>query len=313
MSEGVRTLRRLSVVAPAYNEAANLIVLAERLQEVLGGLGCDWEIVIVDDGSTDDTAELLRSLHGCDSRIRGVLLSRNFGHEAAVTAGIDAARGDAVVLMDADLQDPPELIAAFVAKWREGYDIVAAQRTSREGDSAAKRLGAFLFYRFMNRIVRWDFPQDIGNFRLMDRAAVEALKRCPERSRFVRALTAWTGFRQTSVPFDRARRHAGKTKYTTRKTAALAVASITSFSYAPLRAAAVIGLALAAPAGLALGYMTVRALLGSPPGMGAALLASVWFLGGLQCFLLGIAGEYIGRIYTEARQRPLYIVREAIG
>jgi polyisoprenyl-phosphate glycosyltransferase len=310
---GVRTLNLLSVVVPVYNESDNLPHLYDRLADTIGPMGCDWELVIVDDGSQDGTDRVLRELHARDARVNGIVLTRNFGHEAACTAGLDAARGDAAVLMDGDLQDPPELIPELVEQWRDGYDIVSAVRTSRSGDSISKRFLAYTFYRVMQRLVRWDFPQDIGNFRLMDRVALDALRRCPERNRFVRALTAWTGFRQTAVPFAREMRHAGRSKYSIRKILGLALTSITGYSNDPLRIASIIGLIFISGSLIATLVLALTVVSGRPVSWGPLILVSIWFVGGLQCLLLGLLGEYVGRIYTESRSRPVYFVQEIIG
>lgn len=304
----------LSVVVPAFNEEENLEPLFERVAGVAEGLDLDWELILVDDGSVDRSRELMRDLHGRDSRVKAVFLSRNFGHEIASTAGLDAARGDAVVLMDADLQDPPETIVDLVEKWREGFEVVSAQRSSRAGESLFKRASAHVFYRIMNRLVGWNLPRDTGDFRLMDRAALDAFLRCREQNRFVRALVAWTGFRHTTVGFDRDTRRAGKTKYGLWKLVSLAATSVTGFSVAPLRMAFWLGLFL-----LFLSFAAIAVIVVQKFGRGfevpgyAFLMASIWFLGGIQCLLVGIVGEYVGRIYVESRRRPLYFVRGTVG
>lgn len=303
----------LSVVCPVRNECENLPALYDQLRAALQETALAWEIILVDDGSTDGSANAIRALHQEDSRVQGIFLSRNFGHEAAATAGIDHARGDAVVLMDADLQDPPSLIPALVEKWREGYDIVCAQRTARHRESAFKRASAYVFYRIMTFLVGWNLPADTGNFRLMNRAAVEAFKNCPERNRFVRALVAWTGFRQTTVPFERPPRRAGISNYRTWQMVALALTSVTSFSVAPLRIATAIGLLVVPLATLTVLGILIGRLLGAPVPVNVVVVVSIWFFGGLQCLLVGIVGEYIGRIYIETQHRPLYIIREQSG
>lgn len=303
----------VSVVCPVFNECENLPELYEQLRAALDMTVLPWEILFVDDGSTDASSEVIQRLHEADPRVRGILLSRNFGHEAAATAGIELAGGDAVILMDADLQDPPSLIPALVKKWHEGYDIVCAQRTARHQDSAFKRASAYLFYRAMTLLVGWNLPADTGNFRLMNRAAVEAFRSCPERNRFVRALVAWTGFRQTTVRFERPPRQAGKSKYRTWQMFALALTSITSFSVAPLRIATAIGLLVVPFATLTVLGILVGRLFGAPVPVNVVVVASIWFFGGLQCLLVGIVGEYVGRIYIEAQHRPLYIIRSQLG
>lgn len=303
----------LSVVCPVYNERENLPPLHEQLRTALNDTALDWEIIFVDDGSTDGSGEMIRGFHEEDTRVRGVFLSRNFGHEAAATAGIDFAAGDAVVLMDADLQDPPSLVPALVEKWREGYDIVCAQRTARHREPVFKRVSAYLFYRVMTFLVGWNLPADTGNFRLMNRAAVEAFRNCPERNRFVRALVAWTGFRQATVPFERPPRQAGQSKYRTWQMVTLALTSVTSFSVAPLRIATAIGLLVVPLATLTVLGILIGRLFGARVPVNVVVVVSIWFFGGLQCLLVGIVGEYVGRIYIETQHRPLYVVREHLG
>ena len=311
LREGRRQL--LSIVSPVFNEEDNLHLLYERVSSVCAGLPYDWEMVLVDDGSRDRSVEIVRELHARDPRVKAVVLSRNFGHEVASTAGLDAARGDVVVLMDSDLQDPPELIADMLAKWREGFDMVCAQRASREGETAFKKITAYAFYRLMGKLVGWSLPRDTGDFRLMDRSVVDAFRHCREQNRFVRALIAWTGFRQTVVPFERSARNAGETKYNVFKLIALAITSITGFSLVPLRLATWAGLFMVCLSAIFIATIIVQKLLGvTGPGYGF-LMASVWFIGGVQCMLIGVLGEYIGRTYVESRRRPLYFVREALG
>jgi glycosyltransferase involved in cell wall biosynthesis len=309
----MRELHRLSIVVPMHNEENNILAMHRRVTDALVQSGTPWELIFVDDGSTDNSEHLLRELHRRDMRVRIVFLSRNFGHEAACTAGLDAADGDAVVLMDADLQDPPEVIPEMIEQWKLGFDIVSGRRRRRTGDSIAKRASAWLFYRAMRLIVRWEFPRDIGNFRLMDRAVVYAFRKFPERNRFVRALTAWTGFKQTTVVFDRDKRNAGDSKYSAIKIFGLALTSLTAFSNLPLRIGLYIGLFLgigSIVAAIALVFLTA---MGRDVPSWSYTLTSVWFLGGLQCMLLGFIGEYVGRVYTETRGRPIYIVRDMVG
>jgi dolichol-phosphate mannosyltransferase len=303
----------LSVVCPVHNERENLPILYAELRAALSETAFAWEIIFVDDGSSDGSDETIRKLHAEDARVRGLFLSRNFGHEAAATAGIDNATGDAVVLMDADLQDPPSLIPSLVEKWREGNDIVCAQRSVRHKESAFKRASAYCFYRVMTFLVGWNLPADTGNFRLMNRAAVEAFRNCPERNRFVRALVAWTGFKQATVPFERPPRQAGKSKYGTWHMLALALTSVTSFSVAPLRIATAIGLLVVPFATLTVLGVVIGRLLGATVPVNVVVVASIWFFGGLQCLLVGIVGEYIGRIYVETQHRPIYVIRERLG
>lgn len=302
----------LSIVVPAYNEEGNLRPLYDRIVPAMVSTGYDWELIVVDDGSVDGTVDAIRVLHAADPRVKGVLLSRNFGHEIASTAGLDAARGDAIVLIDADLQDPPEMIPDLVAKWKEGYDIVSAQRTFREGEALLKRASAYLFYRLLYFLVDWRLPLDTGDFRLISRVALDAFLECRERNRFVRALVAWAGFRQTVVPFDRAPRYAGKTKYNFWRQFGLAVTAVTSFSVSPLRVAIWAGVAMLS-IGLLGGLVAVAATLSGGAMAHAFLFVSLWLIGGVQCILIGIAGEYIGRIHVESQRRPLYFVREYLG
>ena len=309
----MRPLNLLSIVAPAYNERENLGAFVSRVRAAVEPLGCDWEIIVVDDGSTDGSDDVLRALHAEDARIKALRLSRNFGHEPASTAGLEAARGDAVILLDADLQDPPELIPDLVTAWRTGCEVVSAVRTSRNGEGVLKRVTAHAFYRVMDRLTRWDFPTDAGNYRLIDRKALDAFLACGERARLVRALTAWTGFQQGTVEFDRPARTHGRTKYNWVRMISLGLIAVTTYSNDPLRVASVIGVVIAPLAALAGLALILAALAGYGVSMGAFALVSVWFLGGVQCILLGIIGEYLGKVAIEARHRPLYFVTERVG
>ncbi len=305
----------ISVVVPCFNEEQVIGETHRRLGAALASLpDVDYEIVYVDDGSRDRTASLLRSLQIGDSRVRVVLLSRNFGHQLAVSAGIEHARGDAVVLIDADLQDPPELIADMLVRWREGYQVAYGVRTDREGETAFKRHSARWFYRVLNRLAEVDIPQDTGDFRLMDRSVVDALARMPERDRFLRGMISWVGFRQVAVPYRRAARFAGESKYPLWKMIRFATDGILSFSRSPLRIATWIGLSASGLALLGIFYaLAVRLFTDSwVPGW-TFLTIAVSFLGGVQLLSLGIIGEYVGRIYGESKQRPLYLVAEKLG
>jgi dolichol-phosphate mannosyltransferase len=268
--------------------------------------------VLVDDGSTDGSTDAIRELAQKDDRVRLVIFARNFGHQVAITAGWDYARGDAVVIIDADMQDPPEVILELTAKWREGYEVVYAVRAEREGETWFKRATASLFYRIVHRITDVKIPVDTGDFRLMDRKVVEVLKSMPERHRFPRGMSAWVGFNQVGVKYKRAARHAGVTKYPFRKMLKLALNAITGFSYFPLQVATYFGFISAGISILAIPVVIVMRLAGSQAFIGqATTLIAVLFLGGVQLISLGVLGEYIGRIYDEAKGRPLYIVREA--
>lgn len=314
MSERGGERPRISIVAPAYNEEEVLPEFYRRVRDVMDSLGEPWELILVNDGSTDNTLAVMRELHDKDPRVKIISFSRNFGHQLAITAGLDYAQGDAVVIIDADLQDPPEVIPELVEKWREGYDVVYAVRKERHGESWFKEWTAKLFYRLIYRITDVDIPKDTGDFRLMDRKVVKVLRTLRERSRFMRGLSAWVGFRQTGVYYVREPRFAGETKYPLRKMIKFALDAITSFSYVPLQLATYFGFAIA---GLSLMGMVIaiylrlstgRELLGQ-----ATTLVAVLFLGGIQLIFLGIIGEYLGRIYDEVKARPLYIVAETIG
>jgi len=301
-----------SVIAPIFNELQNIPELYRRVKETLVSTGDSWELVMVDDGSTDGSTEALRQLAKQDSRVRPVIFARNFGHQIAVTAGLDYALGQAVVIIDSDLQDPPEVVLDMIAKWREGYEVVYAVRTEREGESWFKLFTASLFYRLIYRITDVDIPLDAGDFRLMDRQVVDVLNSMRERFRFLRGMSAWVGFRQIGVPYRRAARMAGETKYPFRKMLRLALNAVTGFSYFPLQLATYLGFVTAGLSILAIPVVAIGRLTGSQAFSGqASTLIAVLFLGGVQLISLGILGEYIGRLYDEAKGRPLYIVREA--
>lgn len=274
--------------------------------------GETWELLLVDDGSTDGSTEKIRELSEADEHVRPVIFARNFGHQIAITAGWDYARGDAIVIIDADLQDPPEVILELAKMWKEGYEVVYAIRAEREGESWFKKMTAALFYRIIYRITDVKIPLDAGDFRLMDRKVVEVLKTMRERHRFPRGMSAWVGFKQIGVEYKRAARRAGVTKYPFKKMLKLALNAVTSFSYFPLQVATYIGFFSAGLAILAIPVVIIMRMTGSQAFYGqATTLISVLFLGGVQLISLGILGEYIGRLYDEAKGRPLYIVREA--
>jgi len=300
-----------SVVGPVYDEVETLRDFYDRVQAAMDAIGEPWELVLVDDGSTDGSSDIIRDLAFEDTRIRPVLFSRNFGHQIAVTAGMDYSRGQAVVTIDTDLQDPPELIAELVEKWREGYEVVYAVRTEREGESWFKRTTAAVFYRVINRITEVDIPLDAGDFRLLDRKVVEALKKMREHHRFPRAMTAWVGFKQIGVGYKRSARQAGETKYPFRKMVRLGINAVTGFSYFPLQLATFFGFICAMLAIVAIPMVIYLRLSGRGELSGqATTLIAVLFLGGVQLISLGILGEYIGRLYDEAKNRPLYVLRE---
>jgi polyisoprenyl-phosphate glycosyltransferase len=301
-----------SIVAPIYNELENLPELYRRVREVMDSTGETWELVLVDDGSSDGSTEAICELGKEDRRVRPVIFARNFGHQIAITAGWDYARGDAVVTIDADLQDPPEVILEMAKKWKQGYEVVYAVRVEREGESWFKLWTASLFYRLIYRITDVKIPLDTGDFRLMDRKVVNVLKQMRERHRFPRGMSAWVGFKQIGVEYKRAARIAGETKYPFRKMFRLALNAITSFSYFPLQVATFFGFASAGIAILAIVPVIYLRITGSQAFLGqATTLIAVLFLGGVQLISLGVLGEYIGRLYDEAKGRPLYIVREA--
>ncbi len=301
-----------SIVVPIYNEIDNLSELHRRVTEVMNSSGESWELILVDDGSTDGSTDGIRDLAKKDKKVRPVVFARNFGHQVAITAGWDYARGDAIVIIDADLQDPPEVILELAKKWKEGYEVVYAVRSEREGETWFKKFTAAAFYRLIYSITDVKIPVDTGDFRLMDRKVVDVLKQMKERHRFPRGMSAWVGFKQIGVGYKRAARVAGVTKYPFRKMLTLALNAITGFSYFPLQVATYFGFVSAGVAILAIPLVMALRLAGSHFFEGqTTTLISVLFLGGVQLISLGILGEYIGRLYDEAKGRPLYIVREA--
>lgn len=306
-------VKRISIVVPAFNEALNLQTLYQRLCTNLNPLDEAWDLIIVDDGSTDDTPDISRTLCEANENIRVVVLARSFGQNNAIGAGIDHANGDAIVVMDADLQDPPEMVPALIAKWREGAYVVAGRRIRRHGTPWIKRTLAWLYYRVMRRLVDWELPVDTGEFRLMDRKVVQALRQMPQRHRLTRSLVAWLGFDQVIVEYEHAPRHAGVPKYSLRKSIRLAVTSITSFSLAPIRLVSVLGAASACIAAVAMVWWIILYGIGREPSDTIAIIATIWFVGGVQCFFTGIIGEYVARTYMETQHRPLYVVREIVG
>ncbi len=301
-----------SIIAPIYNEIDNLPELYRRVKEVMDSAGEPWELILVDDGSTDGSTDKIRELAQVDKIVRPVIFARNFGHQVAITAGWDYARGDAVVIIDADLQDPPEVILELAKKWKEGYEVVYAVRGEREGESWFKKFTAAMFYRLIYSITDVKIPVDTGDFRLMDRKVVDVLKQMKERHRFPRGMSAWVGFTQIGVTYKRAARVAGVTKYPFRKMLKLALNAITGFSYFPLQVATYFGFFSAGISILAIPIVIYMRMMGSGAFFGqATTLIAVLFLGGVQLISLGILGEYIGRLYDEAKGRPLYIVRNA--
>lgn len=312
---GGRTCTLLSVVVPCFNEEDVLPETHRRLIEVLETVPAHaFELIYVDDGSRDATLDILRGFQQADPRVRVVVLSRNFGQQMALTAGLQNAAGEAVAVIDADLQDPPEVIIEMLDRWRQGVDVAYGTRTERKDDSAFKRGAAFLFYRLFNRLADIYIPPDTGEFRLMDRIVVDAVVAMPERDRFARGIVAWTGYRQEPVHFDRASRVAGETKWPLRNMLIFAADGILSFSFMPLRLATWIGLVAT---GLALGgimyAVALRVFTGVWVTGWTVLFIALLFLGGVQFVLIGILGEYLGRIYAEVKRRPLYLVKERLG
>jgi dolichol-phosphate mannosyltransferase len=315
MISPIRTPPTVSVVVPCYNEEAVLRETYRRLCDTLTeGRGVSFEWVFVDDGSRDRTLDILRELQLQDARLRVIAFSRNFGHQVAVTAGLEHATGDAVVCIDADLQDPPEVIWSLIARWVDGADVAYGVRTEREGETAFKLWTANAFYRTINRLSEVEIPLDTGDFRLMDRRVVSAFLAMPERDRFVRGMIAWVGGRQDPVPYKRAARFAGETKYPLVKMVRFAADGILSFSLAPLRIASWVGISAAALSVVGILYALALRLLTSiwVPGW-TLLFIALLFIGGVQLLCLGVIGEYVGRIYGESKRRPLYLVRERLG
>jgi polyisoprenyl-phosphate glycosyltransferase len=304
----------LSVVVPVFNESANIEPLCDRLVPILERVAASWEVVFVDDGSEDDTLSAIRARNAAEPRIGAVSFSRNFGKEVAIAAGLDHARGRAVVIMDADLQHPPEVIERFVARWREGYVMVYGQRTSRADESAVKRGFARLFYRLFDSFTHMHLPEGAGDFRLIDARGVEVLRGLSERSRFSKGLYAWIGFRTIGIPFVVEERRHGATKWSFRTLFRFAFDGITAFSTVPLRVWTYLGGLISVLAIAAAAYFAVRTLLFGVDVAGyPSLIVSITFLGGVQLMSLGIIGEYIGRIFAEVKRRPLYVVAERIG
>jgi polyisoprenyl-phosphate glycosyltransferase len=301
-----------SIIAPIFNEHGNIPELFRRVKKTMETTGETWELLMVDDGSTDGSVDAIHKLAAQDSHVKPIIFARNFGHQIAVTAGLDYSTGQAVVIIDSDLQDPPEVILDLISKWKEGYEVVFAQRTEREGESWFKLFTASLFYRMIYRITDVDIPKDTGDFRLLDRKVVDVMKSMRERHRFLRGMSVWVGFKQTGVSYKRAARFSGETKYPFKKMVKFASDAITSFSYFPLQLAMYLGFITAGISIIAIPLVIILRMVGSHAFLGqATTLIAVLFLGGVQLISLGILGEYIGRLYDEAKGRPLYIVREA--
>lgn len=308
-----RQPKSISVVAPCYNEEEVLDRLIDRLSQTLSSLKIPYEIVLVDDGSRDRTWPMMREYAKKDPHLKCIHLARNFGHQIALTCGLDHCTGEAILIIDADLQDPPELLPEMLKLWSEGYSVIYGKRTSRAGETAAKKLFAFMFYRLLSRIAGVSIPEDTGDFRLMDREALNALLSMRERHRFIRGMVSWVGFPQTPIHYERAERFAGVTKYPFKKSLMLAFNAIVSFSYAPLRLASYLGVAISGFAFLYIAVVIALKLLGiNFPGY-TSIMASILLLGGVQLVVLGMMGEYIGRIFEQGQNRPLYIVEKIAG
>lgn len=302
---------KYSIVAPVYNEIGCLEELQKRIAKVMNSTKETWELVLVDDGSQDGSTEVIRVMAKKDKHIRPVIFSRNFGHQIAVTAGLDYCRGDAAVIIDADLQDPPDVILGLIAKWKQGYQVVYAVRSEREGETWFKKVSASAFYRLIFRITDVKIPLDTGDFRLVDRKVINVMKKMGERHRFLRGMASWIGFKQIGVNYKRAARFAGETKYPFKKMLKLALNAITSFSYFPLQLAMYLGFFTAGISIIAIPVVLIMRIAGNSAFLGqATTLVSVLFLGGVQLICLGILGEYVGRIYDEVKGRPLYITSE---
>lgn len=302
----------LSVVVPLYNEELVIDAMFERLVGALDAIDMRYEVILVNDGSADRTLEIARAICARDARVKLISFSRNFGHQVAITAGMDRARGDAVVVIDADLQDPPEVIGDMVAKWREGYQVVYGVREKREGETWFKLITAKFFYRFLRAVTTQHIPVDTGDFRLIDRSALAEFLRMRERARFVRGMVSWVGFKQGEVPYVRHERHAGETKYPLKKMLSFALDGILSFSQLPLKLASALGVVASVVAFLTIVYGLVVKLFFPEqviPGW-SSVFTAVLFVGGIQLICLGVVGEYVGRIYEEIKGRPLYIIQE---
>jgi len=310
----VPTVPLVSIVLPVFNEEATLPELYRRLTQSMAATQKSHEIIFVNDGSKDRSYALLCELVTQDEHVRVINFSRNFGHQIALTAGLDYSRGQAVIIMDADLQDPPEVLPTLIEKWQEGYDIVYAVRAERTGEGMIKRGTAALFYRLLHALAKIEIPLDTGDFRLMSRRAVNALQSLRERHRFVRGLSSWIGFRQTAVSFVREARYAGETKYPLAKVVKLAFDGVSAFSFLPLRLATYLGFSAALVSFCYIAYAIGQKVFADTPVFGwASLIVAVLFVGGVQLITLGILGEYVGRIYEEVKQRPLYIVADTVG
>lgn len=303
-----------SIIVPVFNEEESLASFCERIHAVMDPLGETFEIVFVDDGSSDGSEALIRKLSASDESIRLVSLSRNFGQQAAITAGLEAASGQASIIIDADLQDPPEIIPKMIEKWKSGCDVAYGRRTTRKRETLAKKATAAIFYRIMRRITDSDLPVDAGDFRLLDRKVRDAMLRFPERNRYVRGLVSWTGFRQVPVDYSREERHAGRTKYSFRKMLRFALDAVASFSNKPLKVSSYLGIFFSLGSFLYLAVVVFQRLFTETTIVGwSSIVAINLFFNGIVLIMLGVIGEYVGRIYDESKGRPLYIVKDRAG
>ena len=303
-----------SVIIPVFNESAVVKKTYTRLKSVMDSLGKDYELIFINDGSNDTTPNIIQALCKIDQNVKLISFSRNFGHQIAISAGLDYANGDTAIIIDADLQDPPEIIPEMIKKWDEGYEVVYGKRIKRKGETLFKKTTAFLFYRLLKNLTNYEIPVDTGDFRLVDRKVLEVMKTLTEKSRFMRGLVSWVGFKQSYVEYIRDERFAGETKYPLKRMLKFATDAITSFSYIPLRLASYLGFVFSVLSFLYLIYVIYLKFFTNKTILGwTSLLAVNLFSFGIVFIILGIIGEYIGRIYEEAKNRPLYIVREAIG
>ena len=306
--------RMVSIIIPVFNEEGNINHLYDRLKKVTTGQDAEFEFVFVNDGSKDASAHLLTDLAHQDSSVKLIDFSRNFGHQLAVTAGLDFCKGDCAVIIDADLQDPPELITSMLEEWSNGYDVVYAQRSRRKGESVFKRISASVFYRLLHHLTEVDIPLDTGDFRLIGRNVIDTLKKMPERHRFLRGMISWSGFRQTALEYVRDERYSGKTKYPLLRMFRFALTGITSFSFVPLQAASYFGFVVSGFSFLYALYILYLRIFTDETVQGwTSLIIAVLFLGGIQLITLGIIGEYIGRISDEVKQRPAYVIQKKLN
>ncbi len=304
----------ISIIAPVFNEEAVIEEFYNRITDVLNRISSNFEIIFIDDGSTDKTLDKIKKMGVQDASVKAVSFSRNFGHGMAISAGLSHARGEAVIIIDGDLQDPPEILPEFITKWKEGYDVVYGIRTKRK-EWFGKRLAYWFFYRILKKLSNLEIPIDVGDFCLMSRATVDQIKTLPERNPFMRGIRSWVGFRQGGVVYERSRRFAGVTKYSLAKLLKLAVDGIFSFSYIPLRLAVLLGFFIAIVDFIVIGVVLYSRIFGggTPPRGFASTIIVILFLGSVQLISIGILGEYVARIYEEVKHRPLYIVKERIG